>query len=60
MEQQAGIDISANADKAYLHWDISGSQNSSYRIFNSRIFLYTIGSTDHTYTIGNRCARWRE
>lgn len=39
-----GIDISANADKALFTWDISGSQNSSYRIFNSRIFLYNIGS----------------
>ncbi|KXN98751.1 fibronectin [Aequorivita aquimaris] len=41
-----GIDISANADKVLFTWDISGSENNSYRIFQSRIFLHPIGSTD--------------
>jgi len=41
-----GIDISANADKALFTWDISGSENNSYRIFESRIFLHAIGSVD--------------
>ncbi len=41
-----GIDISANADKVLFTWDLSGSENSSYRIFESRIFLHTIGSVD--------------
>ncbi len=41
-----GIDISANADKVLYTRDIDESQNTSYRIFNSRIFLYTIGSLD--------------
>lgn len=48
-----GIDISANADKALFTWDISGSQNSSYRIFESRIFLQTIGSSDPLVPIEN-------
>lgn len=39
-----GIDISANSDKVLYTRDINESQNSSYRIFNSRIFLYTIGN----------------
>ncbi len=39
-----GIDISANADKVLYTRDIDEAQNSSYRIFNSRIFLYTIGN----------------
>ncbi len=41
-----GIDISANADKVLYTWDIDEAQNSSYKIFNSRIFLYTIGLPD--------------
>src|SRR5690606_12589080 len=41
-----GIDISANGDKVLFTRDIDEAQNSSYRIFNSRIFLYTIGSSD--------------
>ncbi|SRX54019.1 hypothetical protein AEQU1_01056 [Aequorivita sp. CIP111184] len=41
-----GIDISANADKVLYTRDIDGAQNSSYKIFNSRIFLYTIGQPD--------------
>lgn len=41
-----GIDISANGDKVLYTRDIDEAQNSSYRIFNSRIFLYTIGSPD--------------
>lgn len=39
-----GIDISSNGDKVLYTRDINESQNSSYRIFNSRIFLYTIGN----------------
>ncbi len=41
-----GIDISANADKVLYTWDISESENSAYKIFDSRIFIYTIGSAD--------------
>ena len=41
-----GIDISANGDMALFTWDLSGSENSSYRIFESRIFLHPIGSPD--------------
>lgn len=41
-----GIDISANGDLALFTWDMSGSENGSYRIFQSRIFLHSIGSSD--------------
>ncbi len=41
-----GIDISANADKVLYTWDTTGSQNSAYKIFESRIFLQTIGVPD--------------
>lgn len=41
-----GIDISANADKVLYTWDISEAQNSAYKIFESRIYLQTIGSPD--------------
>ncbi|PHR14821.1 MAG: hypothetical protein COA40_01205 [Aequorivita sp.] len=41
-----GIDITANADMVIFSRDIDESQNSSYRIFNSRLFLATIGSPD--------------
>ncbi len=41
-----GIDISANGDKVLYTRDIDEAENSSYRIFNSRIFLYTIGNPD--------------
>ncbi|WP_026450637.1 carboxypeptidase regulatory-like domain-containing protein [Aequorivita capsosiphonis] len=40
-----GIDISSNADKI-LYTKGDNEQNSSYKIFNSRIFLYTIGQPD--------------
>ncbi len=35
-----GIDITANADKVIYTRDISNSENSSYRQFQSRLFLY--------------------
>ena len=41
-----GIDITANADKVLYTWDKSGSENSVYQIFNSRMFVYTIPSAD--------------
>jgi Tol biopolymer transport system component len=41
-----GIDISANADKVLYTLDIDGSQNPSYKIFNSRIFTYNILTGD--------------
>lgn len=41
-----GIDITANADMVLFTRDIDEAQNPSYRIFNSRIFRYTIGSPD--------------
>lgn len=41
-----GIDISANASKALYFWDTSESQNSAYKIFESRIFIKTIGNQD--------------
>ncbi|MDN3724626.1 carboxypeptidase regulatory-like domain-containing protein [Aequorivita sp. SDUM287046] len=39
-----GIDITSNADSVVYTWDKSGNQNSSYKISESRIFLFTIGS----------------
>lgn len=47
-----GIDITANADKILYTRDIDEAENSSYRIFNSRIFLYTIGNPDPLVQIG--------
>jgi hypothetical protein len=41
-----GIDLSANADKVLYTRDVSDAQNSAYRIFESRIFLKTIGNPD--------------
>ena len=41
-----GVDISANGDKVLYTWDRSGSQNSEYRIFESRIFLYNINTQE--------------
>ena len=41
-----GVDISANGDKVLYTWDRSGSQNSEYRIFESRIFLYKINTQE--------------
>lgn len=41
-----GIDLSANADKVLYTRDVSEAQNSAYRIFESRIFLKTIGNPD--------------
>jgi Tol biopolymer transport system component len=38
------IDITANADVVLYSLDTSGSQNSIYRQFSSRLFLYEIGS----------------
>ena len=34
------IDITANADRVLYSRDISGSQNSQYRLFTSRLFIY--------------------
>lgn len=39
-----GIDISSNGINVIYTHDLSGDQNSSYRISESRIFYYTIGS----------------
>ncbi len=36
------IDFSANGDKVLYNRDISGSENSLYRLFTSRLFLYDI------------------
>src|SRR5690606_26534606 len=41
-----GINISANADKVLYTYDVSGAENSVYKIFESRIFMKTIGSPD--------------
>ncbi|WP_235004633.1 carboxypeptidase regulatory-like domain-containing protein [Aequorivita antarctica] len=41
-----GIDLSANADRVLYFWDTEEAQNSAYKIFESRIFLKTIGSPD--------------
>ncbi len=41
-----GIDITANADKVLYTWDKSGSENPVYQIFDSRIFIYTIPTSD--------------
>ncbi len=37
-----GIDISANGDTILYTYDVSGAENSNYRIFESRIFTYDI------------------
>ena len=37
-----GISFSANADKVLFTKDLSGSQNSDYRRFENRIFMYNI------------------
>ena len=39
-----GASFSANADKILFNRDVSGSENSSYRQFESRIFIYDIAS----------------
>lgn len=41
-----GIDISAQGDKVVYFRDKSGSQTSTYRIFEGRMFLFTMGSAD--------------
>lgn len=41
-----GINISSNADLVLYTWDTSEEQNSAYKIYESRIFLKTIGSPD--------------
>ncbi|MEJ2584555.1 MAG: hypothetical protein P8Z38_05760, partial [Robiginitalea sp.] len=38
------IDVTANADQVLYSLDTSGSQNSIYRQFSSRLFLYDIAS----------------
>ena len=43
-----GIDLSANADEVIYTRDISGSENSSYRIFQSRLFKYDLNSSTET------------
>ncbi|PVW14517.1 carboxypeptidase regulatory-like domain-containing protein [Marixanthomonas spongiae] len=40
------IDITANADRVLYSQDISGSENSVYRQFTARMFLYDIASGD--------------
>lgn len=39
-----GIDITANTDKVIYTRDISNSENSSYRQFQSRLFVYDFGT----------------
>ncbi|SRX53162.1 carboxypeptidase regulatory-like domain-containing protein [Aequorivita lipolytica] len=41
-----GIDISSNAGEVLYTLDKSGDQNTSYRISESRIFIFTLGSLD--------------
>lgn len=48
-----GIDISANADKVLYTRDIDGDENSSYRIFNSRIYQYNIVTGDPAVILVN-------
>ncbi|TVZ51727.1 carboxypeptidase-like regulatory domain-containing protein [Dokdonia sp. Hel_I_53] len=40
----SGIDVSANLDRILYARDISGSENSNYRIFNSRIYQYDVST----------------
>jgi len=42
MGAAGSIDITANADQVLYSRDISGSQNSIYRLFASRMFIYNI------------------
>jgi len=39
-----GLDIDANANRVIFSRDISGSENDSYRIFRSRLFIYDINT----------------
>jgi hypothetical protein len=41
----SGLDLSFNNDKIVYSYDITGSQNSNYRRFDSRIFTKLINST---------------
>ncbi|WP_290696950.1 carboxypeptidase regulatory-like domain-containing protein [Lacinutrix sp.] len=43
-----GIDITANADEIIYTRDLSGSQNSTYRQFQSRVFIYNVATTTST------------
>lgn len=38
------IDITANADRVLYSRDISGSENSNYRLFESRLFIYNLNT----------------
>jgi len=42
----SGIEITANGDRILYSRDISGSQNSNYRLFESRIFIFDVASLD--------------
>ncbi|WP_452223780.1 carboxypeptidase regulatory-like domain-containing protein [Lacinutrix chionoecetis] len=43
-----GIDITANGNQVIYNRDVSGSENTNYRQFESRIFVYDIPSTTNT------------
>ncbi len=42
----SGIDITANGDEILYARDVSGSENPNYRQFESRIFIFNIGTTN--------------
>lgn len=46
-----GIDITANGNQVIYTRDLSGSQNISYRQFQSRIFIYDILSSTNTQIV---------
>ena len=46
-----GMDITANGDEIVYTRDVSGSQNSSYRQFQSRIFVFDVASLTSTQVI---------
>lgn len=48
-----GIDITANGDEVVYTRDVSGSENINYRIFDSRVFIYDLGSLTQTQVQSN-------
>tara|TARA_B100001167_G_scaffold31651_1_gene17204 strand:+ start:19650 stop:21152 length:1503 start_codon:yes stop_codon:yes gene_type:complete len=48
-----GLDIDANAERVIFSRDVSGSQNDSYRIFRSRLFVYDLNSKVSSQIVEN-------
>ena len=48
-----GLDIDANASRVIFTRDTSGSENDSYRIFSSRIYVYDLNTKATTQVVTN-------